>query len=353
VTFSPAPAEGDLVVIGVAVNSTGRTFTAANGYSLLTKGSNGDEGIICWKIAGAGESGTQAPCTINTSVTWRAGGRYATPGAGMTAELLGEDTQNESTSPFTTSSIAVPDNVGAYFFAMAHSDGETVYSNREIPAGSTSGVATVADHSLSNVSMTAWDRATSTGTSSWNAEVTGNVNVTSVAYLAIFGETPAAPEEVSVAGSQPASTATLTRSKQWIRSGAGSQPSATATLVRSQQFPRTGTGSQPNATGDLARSHQRARTAAGAQPAASGALSTHAAVSRAAAGSQPSASGALSRIRASEPSGSQPAATGTLARIISVARLLAGDQPAASGLLVTSVPTPVRHSVVFVQGQGA
>src|SRR5688500_5986668 len=64
VTLAAAPANGDLLVALVS----GPVTTVSSGWAKLTNITSTGNGALFWKVAGAGESATQQPCT--TTALW-------------------------------------------------------------------------------------------------------------------------------------------------------------------------------------------------------------------------------------------------------------------------------------------
>lgn len=161
-------------------------------------------------------------------------------------------------------------------------------------------------------------------------------NTTGLHVDNFVAETPTSSVDRAVAGNQPASTGTLTRLLQALRSLAGSQPASTGTLTRVLHASRALAGSQPNATGALTRVKNAVRSLAGSQPNATGTLARLLLAVRSLAGSQPSATGTLTRsayVGARSLAGNQPSATGALSYVAGPARSVSGNQPAATGAL--------------------
>src|SRR4051812_16549567 len=65
-TLGGAPAQGNILVAGV-VTDVARTQTPAAGWNQIA--GNGNHSAY-WKQAGAGESASQAPCTLSASTNW-------------------------------------------------------------------------------------------------------------------------------------------------------------------------------------------------------------------------------------------------------------------------------------------
>jgi hypothetical protein len=140
---------------------------------------------------------------------------------------------------------------------------------------------------------------------------------------------------VSLAGSQPNETGTLSRILQALRSLAGNQSNETGTLTRILQALRSLAGDQPNETGTLTRIKQALRSLTGSQPNETGTLAALKIIPRSLAGNQPNETGTLTRILQALRSlaDSQPNETGTLARVLQALRSLAGNQSNETGTL--------------------
>jgi hypothetical protein len=190
VTFSEPPVKNRLIVVCVAMNGTGRTLSAGTGWALLSQGSNSDEGVICWKVARAGESATQQPFTItNASPAWRAHGAIFRLAAGRAPVVDVEVANNDNDNTRTSTSLNPTDNITALFIGFAHTDSLDTFASRNFSG--TAGT-TIGTELLSNVSSTAWYLIASTSTSSWFSRTTTTSGANGVAYLAIFREaTPA------------------------------------------------------------------------------------------------------------------------------------------------------------------
>ncbi len=152
------------------------------------------------------------------------------------------------------------------------------------------------------------------------------------------------PTEVSLAGSQPASTGAL--SVKYLISAAGNQPASTGAVTVVYNISTEGNqpapsgalsiiynisveGSQPASTGAVTILYQI--TLAGNEPAKSGAVTRQQALNRSIAGNEPAKSGDVTILYLIALDGDQPASTGAVTTVYNIA--VTGNQPAHSGAL--------------------
>jgi hypothetical protein len=213
-TLGAAPTQGNLLVAAVASQNL-RTMTATAGWTYINDPSAQARLGLFYKVAGASESATQAPCTFSgiadtVTAIHEYSGNIASPFdiAGLTAD---------ATSPQDQAAINPTDNVDTLMVGAAMNTNNTTYSGQTI--GGSAATERTDKVSNSSTSLSTFDRLNvNTSTSTFAAQATpsgtptnGNiglaifrlvsvqtVNPTGIASTASTGAPTANPGRVTV-----------------------------------------------------------------------------------------------------------------------------------------------------------
>src|SRR5688572_22391070 len=128
-TFSPAPTNGNFLIAFVMLGNTSGGFTAASGWTKID-GPNTQQAAF-YKIAGAGESTSQSPCTWVTSRDWRCSiGEYS--GADPYAPIAKYGWVLDTSTPQDLSAIDPPDSINTAMIGVATNDANRSYTSQTI-----------------------------------------------------------------------------------------------------------------------------------------------------------------------------------------------------------------------------
>lgn len=184
-TLSSTPIQGNLLVAGVALGNTSGGFTAINGYTEVAGPNN--QASYFYKIAGAGESATQAPCTTVTARDYRCAIAEYTANS-LTFSLDASGATADATSPQDQAAINPTDNVNAIMVGIATNDVARTYTAQTI--GAITAVERVDASQNSNAAVTLFDRVdiyTSTSTFAAQATASGVPSNGTIALLIFKG----------------------------------------------------------------------------------------------------------------------------------------------------------------------
>lgn len=258
-TLPAAPTQGHLLVAWVAQNGA-VTFTAQDGWTGLTVIAAADTGQFFWKVAGAGESATQTPCTSSgTGAYVCVVGEYDDMDP---APFLVDDGTNTNQQVKTGASITPRAGIEALLVGAAISkSGGTTFSG-EMFNGSTTGVTervdTASGSGNTGTSAAFWDMYVPSTSGTYQTTATASVAEGGGIALAMFAHTSAPPPVTGTLSAQVPKV-------QFTGTGTAVPPVVTGALSARLPAARstiTGTAAGPVFTGTLAAQLPRAGFAA-------------------------------------------------------------------------------------------
>lgn len=230
VVLDAAPTKDNLLFAAVALGNTSGGFTAINGYTAVA-GPNSQVNYF-YKLAGASESATQAPCTTGTARDYICSvSEYS--GVALSSPLNVSGSNTDATSPQDLSSAINPtDNIDTLMIGVASNDVARTYSGQTI-GGTAANERTDASQNA-NASVSVFDRLNvNTSTSTFVCQATASgVPTNGAIALFIFKLLTMATLTGTVTP-----TGTLTKTPMLVRSGT---VTPAGTLTKLLKLIRTG-----------------------------------------------------------------------------------------------------------------